>query len=159
FKATHASALFAETAADGTRTTIVTLRNGEARAGVSIALPRTYAISGRVLDDLGEPAARVEVLARGSSGGSRRTTDDLGKFRLYGLEPGTYVVCANPQNADVHVSPGSTPLLMTCNPSAATEGEAERLTLKAADLTGVEIQLRRSKLVTISGIVLDSQGW
>ena len=63
-----------------------------------VALPRGSAVSGRILDEFGEPVADASVSAMRTqySGGKRRlvqsgrpsTTNDLGQFRVFGLPPG-----------------------------------------------------------------------
>jgi hypothetical protein len=67
-------------------------RGGTAR--VDVALERAGTISGRVVDEFGEPMAdvRVEALAalpngRLSSFSRQRETDDEGRFRLFELPP------------------------------------------------------------------------
>ncbi|MEP6916716.1 MAG: carboxypeptidase-like regulatory domain-containing protein, partial [Acidobacteriota bacterium] len=69
-----------------------------------IAMPRGSVISGRVMDEFGDPVADAMVSAMRSSwaNGRRRlqssgrtgTTNDLGQFRIYGLAPGDYYVNA-----------------------------------------------------------------
>jgi hypothetical protein len=67
-------------------------------------MPRGSVISGRVVDEFGEPMSDAMVMAMRSvwAGGRRRlqstgrsaTTNDLGQFRIYGLSPGDYYVSA-----------------------------------------------------------------
>jgi protocatechuate 3,4-dioxygenase beta subunit len=70
-----------------------------------IAMPRGSVISGRIVDEFGEPIPDVAVTAmrQSWSGGRRRLvpapgrmaqTNDLGQFRLYGLPPGEYYISA-----------------------------------------------------------------
>lgn len=69
-----------------------------------ITMPRGSVISGRLVDEFGDPMSEAMVLAMRSvwSGGRRRlqptgrsaTTNDLGQFRIYGLSPGDYYVSA-----------------------------------------------------------------
>ena len=73
------------------------------------SLVRGAAIAGRVVDDLGEPAQRVQVraakLRRFASEwrlipfGESVETNDLGEYRLHGLPPGEYVVSASRRSA------------------------------------------------------------
>jgi hypothetical protein len=73
--------------------------------GIEIVLPPARAISGVVLDEHGEPLqdARVQAMqARYASGrlvavpvGAARLTDDRGRYRLWGLHPGAYLVAAS----------------------------------------------------------------
>src|SRR5687767_1327025 len=73
------------------------LKAGEVRRDVDFALDRTFAIEGRVVNEYGEPLAQVMAgVERIDRPGGFRTlrTDDRGFFRLYGLVPGAYRVCA-----------------------------------------------------------------
>lgn len=88
-----------------------TVAEGQRIQGVRIQLWRGGVVSGRVLDEYGEPAVgvEIEVLRRepgegGGRGGTVRSTsmpftpitDDTGSFRVWGLPPGDYVVGARP---------------------------------------------------------------
>jgi len=77
------------------------LSRGERRTDVEIRLWRLAVISGRVVDETGEPAVGVTVRAvRRLRAGTRTrwqpaetgTTDDRGLYRLSGLTPGDYLV-------------------------------------------------------------------
>src|SRR5262249_42056103 len=71
---------------------------------VTITLIRGGVITGRVTTATSEPMIGVQVtpmMVRGAEGvpvrgggGRQRVTDDRGVYRLYGLQPGTYVVVA-----------------------------------------------------------------
>ena len=78
--------------------TPVELADGETRDNITIPISRGGVISGRVVDDYGDPVAGLQVLAMrasyddgaetlGSEMGSR--TDDRGAFRLFMLRPGS----------------------------------------------------------------------
>ena len=68
-------------------------------------IPRGSAISGRIVDEFGEPIADAQVSAMRSTwvNGRRRLqatgrpaqTNDLGQYRIYGLPPGDYYVSAS----------------------------------------------------------------
>lgn len=73
----------------------------EALAGQDFDLMPGGVITGRVTDALGEPMQGVQVeaqLARGSPGAplwaGRAITDDRGVYRIFGLEPGSYLLLA-----------------------------------------------------------------
>lgn len=75
-----------------------------------IALPRGGVITGIVVDDHGEPAAgtQVRVMRFVMRSGERSlqqagldTADDRGMYRVYGLQPGDYMVSAIPRNQNV----------------------------------------------------------
>ena len=71
-------------------------RRGRGRFAVSIRLPRFGAIVGTVLDenDVGMPEHEVVAYLnmRPPQIVTRAKTDDRGMFRLYGLDPGSYLV-------------------------------------------------------------------
>jgi protocatechuate 3,4-dioxygenase beta subunit len=69
-------------------------------AHVSVRLQRLGVISGSVIDEHGEPLTDVRVQATSgnntSAVGRSATTDDRGRYRIYGLMPGRYYVSATP---------------------------------------------------------------
>lgn len=82
------------------RTSLITLREGEALAGLDFTLERGGVITGRVSDSEGHPLIREEVLLCKAgqrfpvalSTGWSYLTDDRGVYRLYGVPPGRYTV-------------------------------------------------------------------
>ena len=82
----------------------IELTEGQSVDNADIAMPKGSAISGRILDEFGEPVADTVVNAMRSTwtNGKRRlqstgrtaTTNDLGQYRIYGLPPGEYYVSA-----------------------------------------------------------------
>ena len=81
----------------------------DARRTLAISLSRGGAIGGRVTDEDGEPARNVQIqlwrIER--SGGWKRlqqtnnaSTNDRGAYRLFGLQPGSYMVSAVPRVTD-----------------------------------------------------------
>ena len=155
FRATHLSA--------GAKPYPIVLKPGEIREQVDVALARTRAITIRVVDDLGEPLARVRVTLESTDGrfrsrGFMRTTDDRGRLRLFGLVEGRYTICAEPGDFAGGASSHHERFLPTCYPSAAPGRDAEVITLGRSDLDGVEIRMRRGKTYSVSGTILDSAG-
>ena len=80
------------------------VREGQALKHVDIALSRGAVVAGRIVDELGEPypGVRVEAVEPRYINGRRvavaagiDTTDDIGEFRISGLNPGTYTVRAS----------------------------------------------------------------
>ena len=81
--------------------TILDILDDQLVEKILIALPRGGVVTGRILDDFGEPIAGAQVQAqryrfvngtRRLSGASSDSTDDTGHFRIYGLPPGDYVI-------------------------------------------------------------------
>jgi hypothetical protein len=162
---------FYATGVDGTLATPIVLKDGERFDGAHIALPRAGAIEGRVVNDVGEPVARVRVMPFRTvrSGGAFALagpgveTDDLGRFRLYGLEAAEYIVGTHPPVAGGTSIPGmegrSESYVTTYYPSVLADREATRLRVTpGAELAGIEIRLLRARVFRITGTVVDSQG-
>jgi hypothetical protein len=137
-------------------------------ATVAIRLERTGAITGRLLDESGEPLARARVSAmrrertagRLIPTGMGATTDDLGQFRLFDLPPGEYFVTAGdtsygPMNA-AGPSQGYAP---TYFPGSASLDGARSVVVKSAQETpGIEFSLIRVAMGRITGTLRDSNG-
>src|SRR5262249_27905753 len=80
----------------------IELGENQALDKVDVALPRGAVITGRVIDEFGEPVADANVMPmqqRFLPGGRRLTpmgrnssTNDAGEFRIFGLAPGQYYV-------------------------------------------------------------------
>ena len=159
FRAGYVGASYTRTTSP---TEILTLNMGDERTSIDIALPRAYAISGRVVDVDGEPAARVRIVTRpiGANGrGPDRETDDLGRFRIFGLLPGRYAVCSEFfATGSMQVRSELEQPVTTCYPSAPSSVEGRPVEVKSADVDGIEIRLLRTRTFTVSGTVLDSNG-
>jgi hypothetical protein len=78
------------------------IRPGEKLTDVRILMWKQASITGRILDEAGEPVVGAEVrvqraqLVAGRPGFANiagATTDDRGVYRIGSLDPGTYVVC------------------------------------------------------------------
>jgi len=93
------------------------LAEGETHEKVDLRLQRWGTLEGRVFDELGDPiqGASVQLLHIRYESGRRRlvpaggaahATDDLGRYRIYALAPGRYVVSATV--GDVADLPGYT---------------------------------------------------
>ena len=143
---------------------------------VDLTLPRAGAITGRIVDEFGDPVTAVlvramryryvdgqrhliplveglEVLTNG--GGD--ITDDLGQFRLYGLTPGDYYVSA------VFTPPGEsatragyppvyypgTPVVAQARPVAVRIGE---------EAQNISFNLLTAPYSNVSGTIINSAG-
>ena len=143
----------------------VRLRARDALTGIDIVLPRAYAIEGRVVNERGQPLGAISINAErvdGWGGFSReRQTDDRGYFRIYGLLPGQYRICAHPQSfgARAEVVGGSTARYgRTCHPSGASAADGTTLVVADRDVHVADIQLARSGTFTIAGEIVGAGG-
>jgi len=96
--------------APGRAGTPIQLSDNQKLEAKAMTLPKGGVVTGVVLDEHGEPAPGTPVRAmrqvmrtgekRLESAGTD-TTDDRGQYRIYGLQPGPYVVYAQPRNQGV----------------------------------------------------------
>ena len=144
----------------------VEIADYETRDGLDLTLARWSAISGQVSDDRNEPiaGATVQTLQQRYDGGRRRLvpvgavwiTNDLGRYRSYGLRPGQYVVTA--------ALPGTAPAEMagytrSYYPGTANPSGAQFVSIGVAqEVDGIDIALARARTARVSGRVLNSDG-
>jgi len=152
--------------------TAVVLSAAEVRDRIDIALPRTSAIAGRIVDENGEAVetAVIRLLQTRRFRGRRqltevpgvvsRRTDDLGRYRVFGVKPGSYIVSATlgqlapgVGNADV---PGYAPTYFPGTPNPA---EAQFVTVRLSqDVLSVDFALARVATARVTGTAIDSDG-
>ncbi len=135
----------------------------------NFSLQRGGAITGRVLDDFGDPLAnaRVQVLRSQVVEGRRRLvsvgvadeSDDTGAFRLYGLAPGDYYVSATLRANPFESSNDQTNFAPTYFPGTGNVVEAQRISLGAGEeQNNVTFALQPVRTVRVSGSVVTSSG-
>jgi protocatechuate 3,4-dioxygenase beta subunit len=149
--------------------------DGQVMDKLVIALPRGSVISGRVFDEFGDPVANAVVSAMryGYAAGARRfipgggqnsrdTTDDQGQFRLFGLPPGDYIVSANFRGTGGEVTDSTgepTGYAPTYFPGTGNASEAQRVRVDVGqEQMGINFALIATRLVRVTGTVIDSQG-
>jgi hypothetical protein len=144
----------------------VEIAEHETRNGLDLTLARWNAISGQVSGDRNEPiaGATVQTLQLRYDGGRRRlvpvgavrVTNDLGRYRSYGLRPGQYVVTA--------ALPGTAPAEMagytrSYYPGTANPAGAQFVSIGVAqEVDGIDIALARARTARVSGKVLNADG-
>jgi protocatechuate 3,4-dioxygenase beta subunit len=157
----------------------VDIRNAQTLEKIDFVLPRGAVITGRVVDELGEPVMDIQVTAMRYQfvQGSRRlapigrasSTNDIGEFRLFGLLPGQYYVSASQtMNLFAAVSSGGNPLetntsrsgyAATYYPGTARAVEAQPVTLAIGQtMNDLTIALAPTRTARVSGNVLSSEG-
>ena len=166
----------------------IDLVDGQVMDKADIAMPRGGVISGRLIDEFGDPIADAVVNAMRSawSGGRRRLqptgrtsmTNDLGQFRIYGLSPGDYYVSATFRGGDMMAMEmamaatmgggamggpsGSAPssgYAPTYYPGTPNGAEAQKIAVAAGqEAQNTDFALLPVKLAKISGTVISSEG-
>jgi hypothetical protein len=149
----------------------LTLGDREVADHVDISLIPGGVITGRVVDEYGEPVSDVLVAAQRLqySNGARRpvpsgppsTSNDIGEFRIYGLAPGEFYVLATPRNAGgpLDVTNDRTGYAPTYYPATPDPSAAQRVTVRAGDaVSNLVISLTVTRTARISGTVLDAEG-
>jgi uncharacterized protein (DUF2141 family) len=157
-------------------TDFIVLANGEQRDGIDLALPRGGVIAVRVTDDFGDPVPGAQVsVQRYQYGldGQRRlnsvyvlggmgqsATDDRGETRMYGLQPGDYVVSAMLRNPAL---PSPDPAIndgfaLTYHPGTLNAAEAQTVTVSLGEETTIAFAMALTRLARVSGTAVDWLG-
>ena len=144
--------------------------DGQTVEKVDFALPKGSVITGRIVDEFGEPLADAQVAAQRyqNMGGSRRlvpagrtaVTNDIGEFRLFAIPPGQYYLSATLRNmgptADSDDRSGYAP---TYFPGTANMAQAQKVTVglgqTVADINMALIQTQTSR---VTGVAVNAQG-
>jgi protocatechuate 3,4-dioxygenase beta subunit len=153
----------------------VNVAAGERAGSVNITLQRGAVITGRVLDEDGQPLvdARIMPMRRVPAGRGRSTpntalvpagagtqTNDLGEFRLHSLSPGEHYVMATPRDdLGPSAGAGARKTIPTYFPSAPDAAGAQPIHVSGGQTLGdVEIRMSRAPAFHISGVVIDEAG-
>jgi hypothetical protein len=146
------------------------VRNAQQLDKVDVSLPHGAVITGRVVDEVGEPTTNVQVAVQRYQymNGRRQLsmfnvaqTNDIGEYRLFGLPPGQFFISATlrmggPINEQSDDRSGYAP---TYYPGTANLAEAQRITVTVGQqLNDINIALSPTRLARISGTAVDSQG-
>jgi hypothetical protein len=145
----------------------VAVFDGQISEAEDLALPRAGAIVGRIVDENGDPMSNVDVGAlgasdpRGSSGYyASQASDELGRYRLFHLPPGDYVIVVRPSGGIGPIVQGqSLGFIETYHPGTQSRDEAARVRVRAGEETAAgDLQLTPARMVSVTGLVLDSHG-
>jgi protocatechuate 3,4-dioxygenase beta subunit len=143
---------------------------------VTLVLSRGLAVTGTIVDRAGEPlqgmpvqalqlstsSERRRAILAGALVGGDRQTDDRGRYRILGLQPGTYVIAAL---ADVaSLGDGSSPSGRDTQtvpfyfPGSASIADARTVTVTTADVEGIDLAVGDVPTARVTGVALDSSG-
>jgi hypothetical protein len=160
--------------ADPTEMPALEIVEGRAFTGVELSLTKGAAMTGRIVDASGEPLSGIMVSAlkqaldRTSNRMMALTaqmtqTNDLGEFRLAGLQEGRYAVIAAPAppppfGQATAVMSGSV-LAPTYYPGTTNKDAADIIAVATAQtVTGLQFSLVATPAYQVSGIVVDEAG-
>jgi carboxypeptidase family protein len=141
------------------------LAEDETREKADVKLRRWGTLEGRVFDELGDPiqGAAVQLLHIRYENGRRRlvpaggaahASDDLGRYRIYALPPGRYVVSATV--SDAADLPGYARSYFPGTPNA---GQAQFVSVAVSqDVVGIDFSMSRTGTARISGRMIDAAG-
>jgi hypothetical protein len=145
----------------------ITLVDGQTIEKVDITMSPGAAVSGRIVDEFGEPVAgaAVEISRLAFANGRRQLnavgsggTDDRGEYRIFGLDAGEYFVRAT-LSLPSELSGASLGYAPTYYPGTAARNEAQRISLRTGEeMTGIAFALGIAKTARISGIVRNRDG-
>jgi len=153
---------------------VLSVKAGDDFKDITLKLLPAATITGRVIDEDGDPVpgAEVTLLYRENFLGQNnirrrapRVTDHRGEFYIDGLEPGRYFVSAGqnrdsqPSNADRVVDSRGDAVLsryaLTYYPNALLIDDASQVEVASGqEAGGIEIRLRRSKTYRIAGRIV-----
>jgi hypothetical protein len=149
--------------------TPIELLDGQVLEKIDFALPRGSIITGRVVDEFGEPVADVQVAPMQSrfQQGRRQlmpmgrfgTTNDIGEFRIFGLPPGQYYIAATLRNFMLGDSDDRSGYTPTYFPGTANPAEAQRVKVDIGQtMSDVNIALIATRTARVTGSVADGEG-
>jgi hypothetical protein len=141
----------------------VTLDEGEGREKIDFTLIRGGVMTGKVMDDEGAPliAKRVSLYTLDEQGQKSyyqgpfmyemSQTDDRGVYRIYGLPPGRYVICAG--------GVGDGKFATTWHPDTTDEKQARIIEIKeGGEVTEADIRFGSArKTYEVAGRVVDRE--
>src|SRR4249920_1105721 len=149
----------------------ITLAEGQVLEKIDVRLSRAGVITGKVVDEFGDPVTDVFVTAmhyqyiqgsrRLTQGGRGGSTNDVGEYRIYGLSPGQYFVSATLRNfngIDTSTNDRSA-YAPTFYPGTGNVGDAQRLTIGLGQIApAINLTLLPIQAAKINGTALDADG-
>ncbi len=148
--------------------TVLTLEPGAKRSDIDIRMLPQGTVSGRVLDEDGDPMVLVTVqlqkyiynrgrkeVVPAASG----STNDLGEYRIFGVSPGTYYLVARAPESFRQSPAQAVAYPPAYHPNSSSIDSAAPLKIGAGtQLQNIDIALSRSHGIRIRGRVVDAEG-
>jgi hypothetical protein len=141
---------------------------GQALKDISVRLIATATVSGRVLDETGQPAtgAPVQLLRPVYSAQGRNlqsvgfaSVDDRGDYRVFGVPPGRYYVLAGTPPGGARGAVTNARFSMVYYPDAGDVAQAVPVDAKSAAEARADMKVRRlTRTYRVRGRVIDATG-
>ncbi len=154
---------------------VINIGEGETIENINFSITRGGIVTGRVTDPDNRPVIAESVRAYKLDANGKRAssgipdfgmwqTDDRGVYRIYGLEPGKYIVAAGASSEDTLLrmggGSGGTYYRRTFYPEAVEEAEAKVVEIRSGtESEGIDIKLApasKSKTFTVTGRVIEA---
>lgn len=144
---------------------------GQIIENVDFSLPRGGVITGRILDEFGDPIPNARVIPTRQqylagrrrlvpAGGRPGITNDIGEYRLFGLPPGQYYVFATLQSGAAFntLSDDQSSYAPTYFPGTPNPADAERIMVGLGQIVpDISMTIVPLQTVRVSGTAVDSQ--
>jgi len=148
---------------------VVDVSEGQVVEKLDVTLPRAGVITGAVTDEFGEPvtSARVTAMRYGYANGQRRlvpvgfaSTDDIGQYRVFGLNPGEYVISAAMSSGMViSGSEDRNGYATTYYPGTPVATDAQRVRVaEGQEIQQISFNMASTRVAVISGTATNSAG-
>lgn len=149
------------------------LGRAESKTGVDFRLTAHGVVAGKITDEDGDPleGVQVQILRTVYNQGRKQLqsnggegTNDLGEYRISGVLPGKYYLCAiyrgrrfmNPMGATADAAPQED-YITTYYPGVADISAASAIDLQPGDqMQGVNLRMSKTHTVRVSGRVSDN---
>jgi hypothetical protein len=147
------------------RNRMLDLTPGKNVTGITFRMVPPGIIAGTVYDEDGDPVTLAQVKALRVSGpsghrqvseGGSGQTDDLGEYRIWGLQPGRYLVAATyqPPESNLGQSPDEV-YLPTFHPNTPDTSQATVVEVEpGVEASGINVDLRQAHAVMVRGRVM-----
>lgn len=147
----------------------IEVRQGTTTEGIAMTLPRGSVIAGRITDETGDaaPGVRVEALEHRFIRGHRvlvpariTTTNDIGEYRLSGLEPGRFRLRASSSDVwETDDGKGTRVFAVTYFPGVVGSDQPQEVTVNLGQgIEGLDFRLVTGNAARVTGVVEDEVG-
>ena len=147
------------------------IADGQVLDKIDIRLTRAGVVTGKIVDEFGDPVTDVMVVPmryqfgqggrRLSQTGRGAQTNDIGEYRIYGLSPGQYYISATLRSFSMgdQQSTDRSGYAATYYPGTANVAEAQRVTIaQGQTISAINLTLLPTQTARVAGVVLDAMG-